>query len=75
MSGRTANIAVCQASLVIFITVLNLSIRAGPKLDDALAEALFFVGYDISYFHGNTPFVQGSNYRASSMKSGVSSNV
>jgi hypothetical protein len=40
-----------------FIPVLNLSIGAGPELDDALADTLFFVGYDISLFHGDAPLV------------------
>jgi hypothetical protein len=46
-----------------FIPVLNLSIRTGPELDDALTDAFFFVGYDISSFHSDAPLVQVSKYR------------
>jgi hypothetical protein len=40
------------------ITIVDLSIRTGPEPDDALADTLFFVGYDISLFHGDAPLVQ-----------------
>jgi hypothetical protein len=57
-SGRTADITVCQALFVMFIPVLNFSIRTGPELDDALTNALFFVGYNISLVHGDAPLIQ-----------------
>jgi hypothetical protein len=57
-SGRAADVAVCQASFVAAITIFNLTIRTGPEFDDALADALFFVGYDISIFHDDAPLVQ-----------------
>jgi hypothetical protein len=44
-----------------FIPVLNRSIRTGPEPDDALADTLFFVGYNISFFHGHAPLVQDPN--------------
>jgi len=57
-SGRTADITAGQALFVMFIPVLNRSIRTGPEPDDALADTLFFVGYNISLVHGDAPLVQ-----------------
>ena len=58
-SGRTADIAVGEASFVAFIPVFHRRIRTGPELDDTLPDTFFFVGYDFSIFHIRLRWVTG----------------
>jgi hypothetical protein len=46
-SGRTADIAIGQALFIFSVSIFNFMVRTGPELEDALADAFFFVGYDI----------------------------
>jgi len=58
-SGRTADIAVGQAAFVAVIPALGRFARGGPEFYDALADALLFVGYNRSVFHGGLLVVLG----------------